>query len=46
MNENELNIENFEHFFDFRFQFKDERFLINKTKITRSKISEKNKKRS
>ena len=45
MNENKLNIKNFKKIFDFCFQFEDERFSINKRKINRSKINEKNKKR-
>ena len=44
VNENELNTENSEHFFDFRFQFENERFLMNKKRTDRSKMSEKNKK--
>ena len=45
MNENESNIENFEHLFDFRFQLKDEKSLMNKRRIDHSKMNEKNKKR-
>ena len=32
INENKLNIENFKYFFDFRFQFNNERFSMNKKK--------------
>ena len=46
VNENESNIENSEHLFDFRFQFKNERFSMNRKKTDRLKMSEKNKKRS
>ena len=43
VNENKLNIENFEHFLNFRFQLEDERFSMNKRKIDRLKMNEKNK---
>ena len=46
MNENKLNIKNFEHLFNFRFQFKNKRSLMNQKKINRLKMSEKNKKQS
>ena len=46
VNENESNIENSEHFFDFRFQFENKKSSINKKRIDRSKMSEKNKKQS
>ena len=46
VNENELNIKNSEHLFDFRFQFEDEKSSMNRRRIDRSKMSEKNKKRS
>ena len=43
VNENESNIENSEHLFDFCFQLKDERFSMNRKRIDRLKMSEKNK---
>ena len=46
VNENESNIENFEHLFDFRFQLENEKFSMNRRKTDRSKMNEKNKKRS
>ena len=45
VNEIELNIENFEHFFDFCFQFENKRFSMNRKRTNRSKMNEKNKKR-
>ena len=45
MNENESNIKNSEHLFDFRFQLENKKFSMNRKRTDRSKISEKNKKR-
>ena len=45
VNKNESNTENSEHLFGSRFQLKNEKSSINKKRIDRSKMSEKNKKR-
>ena len=41
VNENESNIKDFEHLFDFRFQLENEKFSMNRKRIDRSKMSEK-----